>query len=177
VNKSIIHSPRTAVEVFKLLPEGVYCQVIDNVIYMSPSPTFDHQDIVLKIAAQIYAFNRIKKLGKCVASPIDVFMDDNNAFQPDIIFLSNNNLSLVGQDGKVHGAPDIVVEVLFPGNANDDKVKKKKVYEACGVKEYFIVQPSSKEVISYYLVKEKFEQADKAKGKIISKFLKKVFRF
>jgi len=144
---------------------------------MSPSPTFDHQDIVLEIAAQMRVFNRKKKLGKCVVSPIDVFLDDNNAFQPDIIFLSNDNLSLVGQDGKVHGAPDIVVEVLSPGNANDDKVKKRKVYESCGVKEYFIVQPSSKEVISYYLVKDKFEPIDKIKGKIVSKFLKKVFRF
>ena len=77
----------------------------------------------------------------------------------------------------MHGAPDLVVEALSPGNANDDKVRKRKVYESSGVKEYFIVQPSTKEVITYYLVKDKFEQSDKVKGKIISKLLKKSFRF
>ena len=71
----------------------------------------------------------------------------------------------------------MVVEVLSAGNANDDKIKKRKVYESSGVKEYFIVHPSSKEVISYYLIGDKFEQGSKRKGQINSKLLKKVFRF
>ncbi|MEJ0103230.1 MAG: Uma2 family endonuclease [Bacteroidota bacterium] len=177
MGKAIIHSLRTAVEVFKLLPEGVHCQVINNAIYMSPAPNFEHQEVVSEIQNGIFNHVKKNKLGKCVQSPIDVFLDDENVFQPDIIFISSDNLSIIKDDGKVHGAPDIVVEVLSPGNANDDKVKKRKVYESCGVKEYFIVQPSSKEVISYYLVKDKFEPIDKVKGKIVSKFLKRVFRF
>ena len=32
--------PRTAMEVFEMLPEGTLCQVIDNIIYMSPAPNF-----------------------------------------------------------------------------------------------------------------------------------------
>ena len=74
----------------------------------------------------------------------------------------------------MHDAPDLVVEVLSAGN---DKVHKRKVYESCGVKEYFIVHPYTKEVITYYLVKDKFEQPAKASGKIVSKLLKKTFRF
>jgi len=177
MGKTISHTPRTAIEVFKLLPEGVHCQVINNAIYMSPAPNFEHQVVVAEIQNGIFNHVKKNKLGKCVQSPIDVFLDNENAFQPDIIFISTANLDIVKEDGKVHGAPDIVAEVLSPGNANDDKVKKKKVYEACGVKEYFIVQPSTKEVISYYLINGKFEQADKAKGRIVSKLLKKTFRF
>lgn len=172
-----LNTPKTAVEVFKLLPEGVNCQVIDNTIYISPSPTFQHQDIVFEIGAQIRTYVNKKKLGKCIGSPIDVFMDKNNAFQPDIIFLSTANLSLVKKDGKVHGAPDIVIEVLSKGNENDDKVRKKIVYERCGVKEYFIVNPPNKEVIAYYQSKNGFEQALDKKGKIISHLLKRTFRF
>jgi Uma2 family endonuclease len=113
----------------------------------------------------------------CVASPVDVFLDNYNAYQPDIIFISNENLSIIGKDGKIHGAPDIVVEVLSPGNANDDKVKKRNVYEACGVMEYFIVEPSSKSVISYYHNGTKFEKGKAQKAKITSRLLKKVFKF
>lgn len=169
--------PRTAVEVFKLLPEGVYCQVIENVIYMSPAPSFQHQEIILTIGSLMHIYIKEKKLGKCVASPVDVFLDKNNAFQPDIIFLSTDNLSLIGKDGKVHGAPDLVIEVLSPGNANTDKVKKKNVYEASGVKEYFIVDPSTKEVTSFYLAEKKFMKTPSVKGKIVSRLLKKTFKF
>lgn len=175
--KAVLQSPRTAVELFKLLPEGVYCQVINNTIYMSPSPTFQHQDVIFEISMQIRSYINKKKMGKCIGAPLDVFLDANNAFQPDIIFLSNQNLALVKRDGKIHGAPDFVVEVLSPGNENDDRIKKKKVYESCGVKEYFIVEPSSKQVITYYLKGKKFEEQKAAKAKIVSALLKKTFKF
>lgn len=177
MGKTLSHPPRTAIEVFKMLPEGVYCQVINNAIIMSPAPSFEHQEVISEIQNGIFNHVKKNKLGKCVQSPVDVFLDNENAFQPDIIFISGDNLDIIKEDGKIHGAPDLVVEVLSPGNANDDKVKKKKVYEQCGVKEFFIVQPTTKEVITYYLVKDKFEQAEKVKGKIVSKLLKRTFRF
>lgn len=169
--------PRTAVEVFKLLPEGVHCQVIDNTIYMSPSPVFEHQDIVFEIATQIRTFAFNHSLGKCIGSPIDVYLNGDNAFQPDIVYLSKKNLYLIKKDGKIHGAPDIVIEVLSPGNEIDDKVKKRKVYELCGVKEYFIVDPKSKEVISCYGKNKKFTEGKKVKSQILSKLLKTTFPF
>jgi Uma2 family endonuclease len=177
MGKSLLHRPVTAVNVFKMLPEGINCQVINNVIYMSPSPTFQHQDTIFEISTQIRNAVSKQSLGKCIGSPIDVFLDGNNVFQPDIIFLTTPNLSLVKKDGKIHGAPDIVIEVLSPGNENDDRVKKRKVYEACGVKEYFIVNPQSKEVTACYLKNNKFDEAKKIKSRIVSKLLKKTFKF
>lgn len=177
MKKGLIRRPETAVEVFKLLPEGVFCQVIDNVIYMSPAPTFNHQDTVAEILLQLRLFTNKRKAGKCVTSPVDVFLNEYNAFQPDIIFIATKNLSNINEDGNVYGAPDIVVEVLSPRNEEHDKIKKREVYEASGVKEYFIVEPRSKEVIALYLTKGKFEEAPKSKSKIVSKLLKKTFKF
>ncbi|WP_366090029.1 Uma2 family endonuclease [Segetibacter sp.] len=48
-------------------------------------------------------------------------------------------------------APDIIIEVLSPGNKNADLIKKKSVYEAFGVNEYFIVNRNNKQVLSYCL--------------------------
>jgi len=177
MGKSLLHRPETAVDVFRLLPEGIHCQVINNKIYMSPAPSVEHQVIISNIQFEIISLLRKKKSGLCVASPVDVFLDKMNAYQPDIIFISNENLSIIGKDGKIHGAPDIVVEVLSPGNTNDDKVKKRNVYEACGVREYFIVEPSLKSVISYYYNGTKFEKGKTQKAKITSRLLKKVFKF
>lgn len=175
--KSQLHTPRTAVEVFKLLPEGVHCQVIDNTIFISPSPSFEHQDIVAELTSQIRAVTNKTWLGKRISSPIDVYLNKDNAFQPDIVYLSKKNLSLIKKDGKIHGAPDIVIEVLSPGNENDGKVKKRKVYESCGVKEYFIVDLKSKEVISCYGKNKKFTEGKKVKSLIASKLLKTTFSF
>ena len=168
--------PKTAVELFEILPEGMRCQVIENVLYMSPAPLFDHQEILMNISSQLFLFTQKYKLGKTVVAPVDVYLDNKNAFQPDIIFIASNKLSIV-KEGKVKGAPDLIVEVLSPGTANDDKGKKKKVYEACGVKEYFIVDPVSGEVISLYGKNNKFEEGMPQKGKIVSRMLKKTFKF
>lgn len=176
MSKALINRPKTAVEVFKLLPEGVYCQVIDNVIYMSPGPTFEHQDIIGEIYLQLRQFISKRKMGKSVASPVDVFLDERNAFQPDILFIATENLGIV-KDGKVMGAPDIVVEVLSKGTKSHDGGKKKIAYERNGVKEYFLVEQKTKDVTAFYLASGKYQQQAKVKNKIISKLLKKTFKF
>jgi len=168
--------PRTAMEVFEMLPEGTLCQVIENVIYMSPTPSFDHQSIVSEIHFQIVSLLKKQNLGKCVPAPLDVFLDSTNAFQPDIIFISNDNLSII-KEGKVKGTPDLIVEVHSPGTKDYDLGKKKIVYERNGVKEYFAVDQKNKEVHAFYLKNNKFETQPKVKGKITSKLLKKTFRF
>lgn len=65
------------------------------------------------------------------------FLDGKNAFQPGIVFISSAYLSIIKEDGKIHGVPERIVEVLSKGNPDQDLVKWKIVYERCGVKEYF----------------------------------------
>ncbi|SHJ00036.1 Putative restriction endonuclease [Desulfofundulus thermosubterraneus DSM 16057] len=54
---------------------------------------------------------------------------------------------------RINGAPDLVVEILSPVTAYYDLRKKFKVYERCGVKEYWIVDPEEKSV-QVFLIKE-----------------------
>jgi Uma2 family endonuclease len=168
--------PRTAVELFELLPEGILCEVIENTLYMTPAPDFFHQKLSLEISVSI--FNEVKSTnaGECVAAPTDVYLDDSNAYQPDILFIAKENLSII-KDGKIRGAPDLIIEILSPGSARYDKITKRNVYERNGVKEYFIVEPTTKEVIAYYLKNKKFEKQVSKKGKVKSLLLKKTFSF
>ncbi len=168
--------PRTAVELFELLPEGLLCEVIENTLYMSPAPNFFHQELSLELSASIFNVVINTNAGKCVAAPIDVFLDTANAFQPDIIFIAKENLDII-KDGKIKGAPDLIIEILSPGSVKNDKITKRNVYERNGVKEYFIVEPKTKEVITYYLKGKKFEKQTRKKGKLKSLLLKKTFSF
>lgn len=169
--------PRTAVEVFKLLPEGTLCEVINNTIYMSPSPTTNHQRILKSIFKQIDNFIEERKLGEVFFSAIDVFLDDKNAFQPDLIFISNKNTGFLDPEGGFHGVPDLIVKVLSPFNKNHDLVKKKSVYEKRGVKEYWVIDPKTKEVTGFEWKEGSFQELMKSKSKIKSVLLKKTFSF
>jgi Uma2 family endonuclease len=169
------HPPRTAVEVFEMLPEGTLAEVINNTIYMSPSPTFQHQDTSMELGSAIHAYAKEKKLGKCIASPVDVYLDKKNIVQPDILFISTANLPII-KDNKIKGVPDLVIEILSI-NRKYDLEDKKNLYERFGVKEYFIVDPISKETFSYYHDGEKYILEESKKGRVKSKLLKKTFAF
>ena len=60
------------------------------------------------------------------------------------------------QSDGVHGAPDLVVEVLSPSTAKNDRSHKKEVYASCGVQEYWIVDPISKAIEQYLLKSGQF---------------------
>lgn len=56
----------------------------------------------------------------------------------------------------VHGAPDLVAEILSPGTAKNDRGYKQEVYEKAGVKEYWIINPTDKSIEQYFLEEERF---------------------
>ncbi len=168
--------PRTAMELFEILPEGLLCEVIENTLYMTPTPDFFHQKISSELQYAILTQLKKSNSGECVAAPIDVFLDTTNAFQPDILFIAKENLGII-KDGKIRGTPDLIIEILSPGSTKNDKIIKRNVYERNGVKEYFIVEPKTKEVITYYLKGKNFEKQTSKKGKVKSLLLKKTFSF
>ena len=117
---------------------------------MSPAPRFFHQNIIAKLMSHLGQYLREHPLGVCVPAPVDVFFTDTNTYQPDIVFVSEERRSRIQEDG-VHGAPDLVVEVLSKGTRKLDEGFKKKVYAACGVTEYWITDPDPAEVQVFHL--------------------------
>jgi len=64
--------------------------------------------------------------GKVSSSPFDVYLDDNsNAVQPDITVVLNDRLGIINPEGHIQSVPDILVEVLPPGNWEHDLLTKK----------------------------------------------------
>jgi Uma2 family endonuclease len=174
-NKRYQKPPRTAIEVFEMLPEGTLAEVINNVLYMLPAPNFEHQRLLSRLFTIMNVYIMENNLGECVFAPVDVYLGESNVVQPDIIFIANANAGII-KDGRVKGAPDLIVEVLS-GNKKHDLQVKKNLYEASGVQEYFIINPGSKEVITYYLNNNTFVLQESKKEKIKSKILRKTISF
>ena len=163
--------PRTIMEVFKSLPEGTLAEVINNQIYMSPSPVYNHQDVLIEIASQLRG--HLKKWdGKVTITPFDVYLDESsNAVQPDIVIILKDNPGQLQNRGHFHGVPDILVEILSPRNRDHDLILKKDLYERFGVKEYWIVDPGNKATIIYELKNKVFSLTSEDVGLIKSSLL------
>ena len=107
-------------------------------------------------AGSIYnIFKNYLKGKNCVpfSDGLLVHLTDENKFVPDMMVVCDR--SKIKSDG-VHGAPDLVVEVLSPSTAKDDRTRKKEVYEACGVPEYWLVSPTDKSIEIYLLESGKY---------------------
>jgi Uma2 family endonuclease len=114
---------------------------------MSPSAKPIHQEVN---ASLIYEFKKFirKNKGKCKVYPdIDVRLPQNgekedreiyNVVRPDISVICD--LSKIDDNGCL-GAPDMIVEVQSFSTAKYDLGEKFDLYEASGVREYWVAYP------------------------------------
>lgn len=72
-----------------------------------------------------------------------VLFSRTDAVMPDLVYLSNERAHLARKDA-IHGAPDLVVEVLSPSTAGYDRDEKKKLYSRSGVREYWIIDAGAR---------------------------------
>lgn len=140
------------VEDYRATPEGTRYQLIEGELILAPAPNLYHQTIVGKIYLLLANFLTRRPLGKVFVAPADVYLSDHDVLQPDVLFVSNPNLGILRDDG-VHGAPDLVIEVVSTSSAQLDKKNKRRVYARSGVKELWLVDPLLSQIQVYELVK------------------------
>ncbi|MEM9954611.1 MAG: Uma2 family endonuclease [Chloroflexota bacterium] len=133
-------------------------QLIDGEVIITMPPIPKHQFIVGEILYLLMTFAR-KLGGKAATSPIEVYLDENNVYEPDVVYLAPDSQCTVGEK-RLRGAPELVVEVLSPGTARYDRQQKYKAYQKHGVKEYWIVDPVHQTIEVYVLKEEKFVRQD-----------------
>lgn len=137
-------------------PEDIRYELIDGVAWMmAPAPDLAHQEI----AGEIFFQLRRKLEGhpcRAFIAPVDVRLpraaeadeDVDTVVQPDVLVVCDpDKLDRRG----VRGAPDFVVEVLSPATAAHDHVRKRRIYERAGVREYWLVHPADRMVTIYRL--------------------------
>jgi Uma2 family endonuclease len=146
---------------YEKLPEGAPYQLIKGELVMSPSPTPYHQRLSKRIGYILYRFaEKENKLGEVFYAPIDIYLEDTEVYQPDIIFISKENLKIIGEK-RIEGAPDLVVEVISPSSAYYDLRYKFDMYARHGVKEYWIVYPDEATIELYENQEGKFIMVEK----------------
>ncbi|HMI05063.1 MAG TPA: Uma2 family endonuclease [Pedobacter sp.] len=130
-------------------------ELIKGKIFEMTAPSTRHQECTGKIFGELYLFLKNHRCRAFIA-PFDVRfpykskddVDVTTVLQPDVCVVCDP--TKIDQRGCI-GAPDIVVEVLSPGNNRKELDNKFKIYEEFGVREYWIVHPSERSLIQYLL--------------------------
>jgi Uma2 family endonuclease len=123
-------------------------ELINGAQYMmSPAPMWNHQKVSREIFGQLFNFLRGKPC-ELFAAPFDVRLNanahDDTVLQPDLVIICDRSkLSGTG----CAGAPDMVIEIVSPSTARNDRFVKFHLYQKAGVREYWIVDPDSKTVM------------------------------
>ncbi len=133
-------------------PEDERWEIIDGVAYnMSPSPAERHQDLISELLTQVRSQLRGKPC-RVYAAPFDVRFEasetTSKVVQPDLLVVCDR--SKITGSGVV-GAPDWIIEILSPRTAGKDQIVKRQLYEANGVREYWLIQPFDRVVTVYRL--------------------------
>lgn len=133
------------------LPDDQRVELIDGVFYDMAGPTTLHQMIVFQIQRSLW--DHVEKgKGPCIplASPVDVVLDNDQytVVQPDVLVVCDRDKF---RDGRVYGAPDLVVEVLSPSTRKKDISLKLYKYTEAGVREYWIVDPPARQIVVFDL--------------------------
>jgi Uma2 family endonuclease len=133
------------------LPDGgPRYQLIEGELFMSPSPSFRHQAISGRLFAALNTYVQQNGCGITAYAPLDVVLSDENVCQPDVLYISKANSSIIKDEG-VFGPPDLCIEILSPHKPQLDLKAKRSVYAKYGVTEYWIVDPDKNTVMQYRL--------------------------
>ena len=138
-------------------------ELLKGKLFKMAAPSSNHQEISSNLHGFLWSFLR-KNPCKLYAAPFDVrlplpqskVIDDkvDTVIQPDLCVVCD--LSKITKKGCT-GAPDLVVEILSPGNSRREMRDKFDIYEEAGVLEYWVVDPERRSVSRHVLENGKFK--------------------
>jgi Uma2 family endonuclease len=146
------------------LPEdGRRYELRDGRLALMSAPRFKHQHVVGELHAALRSFSRSTFGGHCVVAPFDVVLGDHDVVQPDVLWIAPADLRRLKNEG-VFGPPTLVVEVLSPSTAADDRGDKRALYAHSGVPFLWIVDPETRVVEAFRLCDGVYVPSGRAEG-------------
>lgn len=119
--------------------DGRLYEAIGGNLYVTAAPTRRHQEVSRNLLAALLRLIQEPTRGYVYTAPIGVeFEATGEGVQPDIIVIARERRAILFDDW-IHGAPDLVVEILSPSTAGRDRNLKRNLYQRQGVVDYWIV--------------------------------------
>lgn len=134
-----------------------------KIFTMSPAPGSVHQRLSHRLGRWIGNYLEGKDC-EVFSAPFDVRLLRRSADDKDILTVVQPDVCVICDPKKVDskgclGAPDIVIEILSPGNNKKELKNKYEVYEEAAVLEYWIIHPVEKTFFKYTLTDGRFQSS------------------
>ncbi|HMV87824.1 MAG TPA: Uma2 family endonuclease [Blastocatellia bacterium] len=121
LRKSISDLLFTIDDLARMPEDGKLYELIEGELQVSTPLHWHHQYAASYLSGALLNWGDRTGLGVANRAP-GVIFDIYNAVAPDVVWVSNERLpQVLGEDGKLHAAPDLVVEVLSPGWQNEQR--------------------------------------------------------
>ena len=129
------------------LPDnGDRYEIIEGVLYMTTAPSYFHQWIIRRLDMYIGVPLEQQGLAFAATAPIGLLMPGCDPVQPDFVLVGQANAGIIA-DRRIRGVPDLIAEVLSPGNPEQDTDIKRRAYARAGMPEYWIIRPQTRDVL------------------------------
>jgi Uma2 family endonuclease len=141
----------TSADLEQFPDNGLRYEIIDGELYVAKQPNWYHQYASGRIFRHLDEWSEQSGLGMANQAPGLIFAEDDDV-APDLVWISHERLvTALHADGKLHSAPELVVEILSPGKRNRERDQQAKLdlYSRRGVQEYWIVDYEQRQVEIY----------------------------
>src|SRR4030067_2046566 len=169
---AIITKKKTTYADYVKIDDNNRYEVFNGELRMVPAPSTDHQFISRDLEFLVWNFVNKKGLGEVLYAPVDVVLDDDEVYQPDLVFIKRDRQGIIERDA-IHGVPDLIIEIVTPSSVFYDTVEKKEIYRKYGVNEYWLVFPDEKAIEVFVLENGAYQEFCRFKknGCVASKIL------
>ena len=141
---------------YRRLPaDGLRHELIAGEHVVAPAPDVEHQAVVLQLGRRLAEQIQDAGRGVVLVAPVDLHLRPCTVVQPDVMVLLGNLDDLVGK-AKITSAPALVVEVSSPSTRYRDRGAKRRLYASAGVREYWIVDPTTRTADQFELVEGRY---------------------
>lgn len=137
--------PRHTYEDLRRFPDDdLRREIIAGDLIVTPAPGTRHQAVVAELLVALHLHAR-EHGGRAYPAPVDVYFDDDNVVQPDVVFVAEEHRDRI-EDRFIRSAPDIVIEVSSPSERRIELVRKRALYERFQVPEYWYIDLEAERV-------------------------------
>jgi Uma2 family endonuclease len=121
-----------------LVPDGQKADLLDGVIYVASPDNISANKLFMWFGGLMDDFAAERDLGEVFGSRVACKLDEENAPEPDIVFVTKRRRAKI-LSGRIDGPADLAVEIVSPESERRDYVLKREKYEHFGVREYWII--------------------------------------
>ncbi|MBK8100894.1 MAG: Uma2 family endonuclease [Planctomycetes bacterium] len=119
--------------------------------FVTPAPDISHQDALGGLYVQFHDRLVRPGHGRVMLAPCDVVLAEDTVVQPDLVVVLAERTAII-RSKAIHGTPDLLIEILSPSSDAHDRKRKRAIYAAAGVREYWIVDTRRRRIERLTLV-------------------------